>query len=52
MIMHDGDSIMSHNLRTVVLDPRGKIFRQLDGNQWTPQQLADAIREAAKVPTP
>jgi cytochrome oxidase Cu insertion factor (SCO1/SenC/PrrC family) len=38
---------MSHNLRTVVLDPQGRIFRQLDGNQWTPQQLADAILLAA-----
>ena len=42
----DNGSI-SHNLRTVVLDPNSKIFRQFDGNEWTPQQLADAIREAA-----
>lgn len=48
MVMRDGDSIMSHNLRTVVLDPQGHIFRQLDGNQWTPQQLADAILQAAR----
>jgi cytochrome oxidase Cu insertion factor (SCO1/SenC/PrrC family) len=47
MIMREGDNIMSHNLRTVVLDPQGRIFRQLDGNQWTPQQLADAILLAA-----
>jgi protein SCO1/2 len=39
----------SHNLRTLVLDPNRKIFRQFDGNDWTPQQLADAVREAAKV---
>ena len=47
MILRDGDNIMSHNLRTVVLDPQGKIFRLLDGNQWTPQQLADTILQAA-----
>jgi protein SCO1/2 len=47
MIMRNGDDILSHNLRTVVLDPQGKIFRQLDGNQWTPQQLADTILQAA-----
>ena len=41
---------LSHNLRTVVLDPDGKIFKQFDGNDWTPSQLADAIREAAKIP--
>jgi protein SCO1/2 len=49
MIMRDGENIMSHNLRTVVLDPQGRIFRQLDGNQWTPQELADAIIKAAKT---
>jgi protein SCO1/2 len=51
MIMRDGDNIMSHNLRTVVLDPQGRIFRQLDGNQWTPQQLTDAIIQAARGQT-
>lgn len=45
----EGGSI-SHNLRTVVLDPNGKISRQFDGNDWTPQQLADAICAAAKAP--
>jgi protein SCO1/2 len=43
---------VSHNLRTVVLDPAGKIVRQLDGNDWTPEQLADAIRAAAKTNSP
>jgi len=43
----EGGSI-SHNLRTVVLDARGRIFRQFNGNDWTPAQLADAIAEAAR----
>ena len=38
---------ISHNLRTVVLDGNGKISKQFDGNDWTPAQLADAIRAAA-----
>lgn len=37
----------SHNLRTVVLDPQGRVFQQFDGNSWTPQQLADAMIAAA-----
>jgi protein SCO1/2 len=45
-VWREGGSL-SHNLRTVVLDPRGKIARQFDGNDWTPQQLADAITDAA-----
>lgn len=43
---------ISHNLRTVVLDRSGRIFRQFDGNEWTAQQLANALREAAKTNTP
>jgi len=46
---HENGSI-SHNLRTVVLDANGKISRQFDGNDWTPQELASAIRDAAKIP--
>jgi protein SCO1/2 len=49
MIMHEGNSI-SHNLRTIVLDPNGIIYRQLDGNEWTPKELADAVLEAAQLP--
>jgi len=40
---------ISHNLRTVVLDPQGKIFRQFDGNGWSGEQLAEAMRQAANV---
>jgi len=47
MIMRQGNNI-SHNLRTVVLNPQGHIYKQFDGNQWTPQQLADAITQAAR----
>ncbi len=43
---------ISHNLRTVVLDGGGKIFKQFDGNDWTPEQLANAIRVAAKTNSP
>jgi protein SCO1/2 len=48
MVRREGEGI-SHNLRTVVLDPQGRIFRQFDGNQWIPQKLADAMIEAARI---
>lgn len=41
----------SHNLRTVVLDTRGRIHRQFDGNEWTAEELADALVSAARVPS-
>ena len=40
-------SSFAHNLRTVVLDPQGRIHQQFDGNDWTPQELADAVVDAA-----
>jgi hypothetical protein len=47
MVVHDGASI-THNLRTVVLDTHGRIYKQFDGNQWTPEDLADAVTGAAR----
>ncbi len=38
---------ISHNLRTVVVDPQGKICRVFRGNTWTPQELAAELRAAA-----
>ncbi len=38
-----------HNLRTVVLDPQGRVFRQFDGNRWTAEELVQALGEAARV---
>lgn len=45
-IIKEGGSY-SHNLRTVVVDPQGRMFKQFDGNHWTSGELADAMRGAA-----
>ena len=47
MVMRQDNNI-SHNLRTVVVDPEGRLFRQFNDNLWTPAQLAQAIRDAAR----
>lgn len=47
MLAKEGGGSISHNLRTVVLDPQGRIHQQFNGNRWTPEELADAIRTAA-----
>jgi protein SCO1 len=39
----------AHNLRTVVLDAQGRIYRQFDGNKWKAEELAQALAEAAHV---
>jgi protein SCO1/2 len=48
IIMRQGNNI-SHNLRTVVVDPQGRLFRQFNNNLWTPAQLAQTVVEAAKA---
>lgn len=37
----------SHNLRTVVLDPKGRLHRTFNGNLWTAGELAEALNQAA-----
>jgi protein SCO1/2 len=49
MVMRQGTGL-SHNLRTVVIDPNQRLFRQFNDNAWTAQQLAQAIADAAKTP--
>ena len=33
----------NHNLRTVVLDRQGKLFKVFKGNQWTVEELTEAV---------
>lgn len=49
-VMNQGSS-MAHNLRTVVIDPNGRVFHQFNDNSWTPAQLADVMQEALKQPS-
>jgi protein SCO1/2 len=37
----------THNLRTAVIDPDGKLHRLHRGNEWSPDELADDLRAAA-----
>jgi protein SCO1/2 len=35
-----------HNLRTAIIGKDGRLVRVLNGNEWTPEELMTAIREA------
>jgi protein SCO1/2 len=37
-----------HNLRTVLIDAEGNLVRVINGNTWTPEELATDIRQLAK----
>jgi cytochrome oxidase Cu insertion factor (SCO1/SenC/PrrC family) len=41
--------IISHNLRTVVIDASGRVQKILTGNDWQPEDLVAEMITAAKV---
>ena len=47
IVMRQGNGI-THNLRTVVVDPQGRLYRQFNDNLWTAAQLAQAVKDAAR----
>lgn len=36
----------NHNLRTIILDPEGRVSEIIIGNRWTPDQVVTAVRRA------
>jgi protein SCO1 len=40
---------LTHNMRTAVVDARGRLVTVLDGNEWTPEQAIARMRQAAGV---
>ncbi|MBI5473528.1 MAG: SCO family protein [Ignavibacteriae bacterium] len=45
---NDEGGLISHNLRTVVLDKEGKLLKVFLGNEWTPAEIADELKLAIK----
>lgn len=41
------EGLIAHNLRTVLIDREGKLVRVINGNEWTPGELAAGIRRLA-----
>ena len=37
---------LTHNLRTAVIDPRGRLVKVYCGSDWTPAMLVEDLREA------
>lgn len=45
-VIREADGTITHNLRTVVIDPAGLVVAAHDGNQWTVDQVLDDLRRA------
>jgi len=44
------EGLITHSLHTVVLDRQGRLAVNLEGNQFTPKQLADLVRSVIERP--
>ena len=43
---------LNHTLRTVVVDPAGRVQTIFPGNEWKPTELIDAMKRAMSSPNP
>lgn len=44
------EGFLTHTFHTVVIDRQGKLFANLEGNQFTSQQLGDLVQTAMSAP--
>jgi protein SCO1/2 len=45
---NDEGGLIAHNLRTVLLDPDGKIVKVIQGNEWSPEEILQIIKQTVK----
>jgi protein SCO1/2 len=52
-VIHETDKpgIITHNLRTSVIGPDGRLVTTLSGGDWTTQDLVTALASASHVPS-
>jgi protein SCO1 len=50
-VMHEGSDPGSvvHNLRTAIVDAKGRLVKVMNGMQWTPSELAAELRSTVGV---
>ena len=48
-VIREKDGTITHNLRTAVIDPSGRVVSMLDNNEWTAGELAIALKNAVRA---
>jgi protein SCO1/2 len=51
VVEDDEGGLLAHNLRTAVIDARGILVQVYKGNEWTVQELEEALRKAILHPS-
>jgi len=49
-VIREKDGSITHNLRTAVIDPAGRVVSILDNNAWTAAELVSALENAVAAP--
>ena len=44
------EGLMNHSLHTAIIDRRGRLVANIEGNQFTPDQLCDLVQNAQTRP--
>jgi protein SCO1/2 len=45
-VIREQDKTITHNLRTAVIDPEGRLIAVYDGSAWTPEQVVTDMRRS------
>jgi cytochrome oxidase Cu insertion factor (SCO1/SenC/PrrC family) len=45
-VIREKDGTITHNLRTIVIDPDGRVVSARDGNTWTADEIVSDLRKA------
>jgi protein SCO1/2 len=45
---HDAPETITHNLRTAIIDPKGRLVKIYSGNEWTVADLLNDLREQTR----
>jgi protein SCO1 len=48
-LIREADSTITHNLRTAVIDPTGRVAAVYDGTEWTPEAVVSELRRALTI---
>lgn len=51
-VIREADTSITHNLRTAVVGPDGRVVATYSGNDWTPQMVLTELRTALAAPAP
>ena len=47
-VIRESDQTITHNLRTAVIGPDGRLVSVYSGSDWTPSQVVDDLRRALR----